>query len=172
MNTNFLPAVAFTLAHEGGFSDDPRDPGGATNRGITLRTLSAWRHQACSVADVQALGEAEARAIYRANYWNAVHGDALPAGLDLMVFDFGVPSGPGRSAVLLQTAVGVLADGAIGPQTLGAVAAVDAERLIARLSVAQEAFYRTLGGFITFGDGWLNRLADRKRAAMQMASVG
>lgn len=166
---NFLPSVAFTLAHEGGYSDNPRDPGGATNRGITLRTLAAWRHADCTAADVQALTEAEARAIYRASYWNAVHADALPAGLDLMVFDFGVNSGPGRSARVLQEALGVVADGAIGPQTLSAAARVpDMGALVGRIADAQETFYRSLDTFDAFGRGWLARLADRRGVALGM----
>ena len=113
--TNFNPCLTFVLWAEGGYVDDPLDPGGATNLGITLGVLREWRHTAVTKSDVQNLTREEAGAIYRARYWNAIRGDELPAGVDLMVFDACVNLGPGRSARMLQAAVGVAQDGAIGP---------------------------------------------------------
>lgn len=84
---NFERALALVLQHEGGFSDHPSDPGGATMMGITQATLGAWRGQPVTRADIRALSREEARAIYRIRYWNAVAGDELPAGLDLAAFD-------------------------------------------------------------------------------------
>ena len=97
--TPFETCVDFTLRQEGGFSDDPRDPGGATNFGITQGVLCAWRHTKCSVADVRDLTETEAASIYGALYWNPVRGDCLPSGIDLMVFDMGVNAGVRRAAI-------------------------------------------------------------------------
>jgi lysozyme family protein len=81
------------LHQESGFVDHLADPGGCTNRGITCATLAARRRKPVTSAEVAALGEAEARAIYRAHYWNAVYGDGLPPRLDLSVLDAAVNSG-------------------------------------------------------------------------------
>src|SRR5690348_18419167 len=100
--SNWDQCLDFIFDKEGGYSDDPLDPGGATNLGITLNELSQWRHDAVTKQDVKALTRQEAAAIYRANYWNVVRGDELPAGIDLMVFDAGVNIGTPRSARFLQ----------------------------------------------------------------------
>ncbi len=81
----FDRALALVLDLEGGFVDHPRDPGGATNLGITRATLAKARGRPVSVVDVKALTRAEAGTIYRRLYWNAVKADELPPGLDLAV---------------------------------------------------------------------------------------
>jgi len=144
-----LPVI---LAAEGGFVNDPRDPGGATNFGITRRTLAEWRGRPVSVAEVRAMPVAEAGAIYRARYWATCGCDALPAGLDLMVFDFGVNAGPGRARRLLREA------GEGSP----------AER-IERFAAARIAYYRALPSFAVFGRGWLKRVEQVRRRALAMA---
>lgn len=168
----FAACVAEVLRHEGGFVDHPRDPGGCTNRGITLVALGAWRGGPCTRADVLALGEAEARAIYRAQYWNAVRGDDLPAGVDLAVFDAAVHSGPRRAALWLQGAVGVERDGAIGTLTLRAVrSANDRQALIRGLCAKRLAFLRTLDTWPDFGRGWTRRVAAVRARALAMETA-
>jgi lysozyme family protein len=167
----FAACVAEVLRHEGGFVDHPRDPGGCTNHGITLVALGAWRGGPCSRADVLALGEAEARAIYRAQFWNAVRGDDLPAGVDLAVFDAAVHSGPRRAALWLQGAVGVERDGAIGPATLRAVrGANDRRALISGVCAARLRFLRTPDTWPDFGRGWSRRVAAVRTLALAMES--
>lgn len=90
----FAACLSETLAHEGGYVDHPKDPGGATNMGITQAALSDWRDRPVSRFEVRTLTRVEADAIYRARYWNAVRGDDLPPGLDLVAFDGAVNSGP------------------------------------------------------------------------------
>jgi lysozyme family protein len=152
--------------------DNPLDPGGATNMGITMSTLTAWRHSAVSKADVQALTKDEATAIYHANYWNVLRCPSLPNGIDLMAFDAGVNMGNSRSAMFLQQVVGSPADGAIGPNTLNAVAAYvganGAPATIAAMAAARSAFYHSLSTFATFGAGWLARLAKAQALALQL----
>jgi lysozyme family protein len=144
--------------------------------GITLATLQRWdRNPTLDAANVMDLARSTAAAIYRALYWNVLQGDSLPAGVDLSVFDFGVNAGPGRSAMLLQEAVGFSAgevDGCIGPITLGAVLKADPVDLIDRLAGSQAAFYRNLPEFDIFGQGWLGRTERRKDAALAMARQG
>jgi lysozyme family protein len=170
---NFDACLAFVLSAEGGYVDDPLDPGGATNLGITLRVLSEWRHTAVTKDEVRNLTNEEAGAIYRARYWNVVRGDDLPVGVDLMVFDAGVNLGTGRSARMLQAAVEVAQDGAIGPATLGAVARHQGTSdLIAGLAEARETFYQSLPTFSHFGAGWAARVNRAKQHALQMAGAG
>jgi len=165
----FHACLAEVFGQEGGFADHPQDPGGATMMGITRATLSDWRGYQVSEAEVRALTRAEAEAIYRARYWGPLRCDELPRGVDLMVFDFGVNAGPARSARLLQTALGVAADGIIGPVTLAAARHADVPALLERMARAREAYYRSLETFPTFGKGWLRRTEEVRLAALRMA---
>jgi lysozyme family protein len=168
---NFEDCLAFVLEQEGGYVDDPLDPGGATNLGITLHVLSDWRNTAVTKIDVQKLSKDEAGAIYRARYWNVVRGDDLPAGVDLMIFDAAVNLGTGRSARILQTAVGANQDGAIGPKTLEAVQTYASTELISELAEAREAFYEGLPTFSHFGKGWTARVNRAKQRALEMVPI-
>jgi lysozyme family protein len=163
--------LAFLFPEEGGFSDDPLDPGGATNLGITLDELSAWRHAAVTVQDVKNLTRDEATAIYRANYWNVVLADQLPSGIELVVFDAGVNAGTPRAARFLQRIAGATADGHIGPQTLAATAALDAGTVIDRYTAARIGFYQSLPTFNHFGAGWLARTQRARTLAYQLAGL-
>ena len=174
--SNFAACLKIVLAHEGGFADHPADPGGATNRGITLRTLAEWRGVspwwALDKDAVRALGLGETREIYRARYWDAVAGDELPKGLDLAVFDFAVNSGPARAVRTLQALLGVAEDGVVGPVTLGAVAERAGKgggaNLIRELCARRLGFLRTLTIFPIFGTGWTRRVADTEARALSM----
>jgi len=166
----FGRALSLVLQHEGGYVDHPRDPGGATNRGITLETLSRWRGRPVSKAEVKALSLEEAGAIYRANYWNVVKGDDLPAGVDYAVFDFAVNSGPQRAAKHLQAIVETKADGVIGPKTLAAVCAKDPAEIIRRLTRSRLDFLSRLPTWRTFGKGWRKRVVGVEREALAMVT--
>jgi lysozyme family protein len=168
----FDTCLTFTLAQEGGYVDDPADPGGATNRGITLATLQHWDHEpTLGPTDVRDMTQQTAAAIYRALYWNALRGDSLPAGVDLSTFDFGVNAGTRRSAELLQQVLGLppdQVDGAVGPETLHAALEADAATVIGGLAEHQAAYYRALAEFGRFGQGWLERTERRRQAALAM----
>ena len=164
---NCLPII---LASEGGFVDDPRDPGGATNLGVTLTTLSGWLGRPATVAEVRALTPATVAPLYLARYWNAAHCGDCPAGVDLMVFDEAVNQGAGRAIRTLQSAVGLVADGAFGPNTLGAVGAADPATTVKAIAARREADYRALPTFNHFGKGWLARVAHTQAAALRMIS--
>jgi uncharacterized protein (TIGR02594 family) len=177
------PAVADNFARiqpiiekwEGGFSDNPADPGGATNMGITQETLQEWRQQEVTKDDVKALQRDEARQIFRARYWEPLRCDEMPIGLALMTYNAGVNNGIGRGANWLQQALnrqgaGLDVDGAVGPLTLSACARADVTRAMNDFANTQEAFYRSLPTFPTFGKGWLNRLTDVRSKALAMDS--
>ena len=155
----FIPCCEFTLTQEAGFCNIKGDPGGATNHGITIRELSSVLGRPATVADVQALTEAQAEAIYKPRYWDVISGDKLPAGVDLMVFDFGVTAGPEISAKLLQRLIGVEEDGDIGPETLQALTKRVASNVISGLYSSHEVYYESLASFSQFGVGWLARLS-------------
>ncbi len=168
----FDACVDFTLRpeNEGTYVDNPADPGGPTNFGITLGGLSAWRGHPCTAEDVRQLTLADAREIYQVHYWQTVAGTSLPPGLDLMVFDFGVNHGPGSAVKMLQRLVGTKQDGAAGPNTIkcSACQGIVLRARIAALASAQQAFYASLKNQ-TFGKGWAARTTRREAAALQMA---
>lgn len=165
---SFGPALTCVLAQEGGYSDHPDDPGGATMMGITQATLAAWRGAPVTKADVRSLTRDEAAAIYRARYWNAVRGDDLPVGLDLAVFDFAVNSGASRAIRSLQRALGVTVDGLIGPETLAAAGARPAPEMIAALCAGRRGFVERLSTFPVFGRGWTRRIREIEVAALKL----
>lgn len=170
MKENFAAALAAVLTHEGGRVDDPQDPGGRTAFGVTQRVYDeARRDSGLPPRDVWKIGQDEVAAIYRSRYWDAVKGDALPAGVDYAVFDFAVNSGVARASRFLQRVVGVAEDGKIGPVTLAAVRARDANALVADLCCARQAFLQALPTFARFGRGWSRRCAEVQAAAQRLA---
>ena len=170
MKANFQAALAFTLSQEGGWSDDPTDPGGATNQGITLATYRAYQHNSMlGVSDLQTMGANQRDDIYKTGYWEPIAGDALPAGVDLMVFDFAVNAGPRTASRCLQDVVGADQDGLIGPQTLKYARAADPKTVIGQLGVWRRAYYNSLDK-PEFINGWTNRANACEASALCLIS--
>jgi lysozyme family protein len=169
-HASYDAALARVLAHEGGYTDHPDDPGGPTNFGITIADYRRYVMPDATAADVRAMRLDDAKAIYRGKYWAAVRGDDLPAGLDYAVFDYAVNSGVVRAAKALQRLVGAAADGRIGPLTLAAVRAHRAEALIAALCDERLHFLQGLRTWRVFGRGWGRRVAEVRIAALAMAA--
>ena len=153
----FDRCVAEVLRLEGGYADDPSDPGGPTRFGVTRAVLSEALGREASAQDVAALTPEETGAIYRRSYWAPMGCAGLPAGLDLVAFDSAVNMGPGAATRLLQSALGVTADGVVGPRTLARAASQPTAEVIRTMSDLRRRRYRTLAGFSAFGRGWLNR---------------
>lgn len=167
----FAVCLPLVLKHEGGFVDHPRDPGGATNKGITQKTYDSWRDRKGQPRQsVRSITSDEVAAIYRRDYWDAIKGDDLPAGIDYCVFDFAVNSGIDRASRYLQRAVGAGEDGSIGPATLAKVKATDPARVINTICDQRMAFLRGLKTFPTFGKGWTARVADVRDRALEMSA--
>ncbi|KXF75346.1 acetylmuramidase [Paramesorhizobium deserti] len=166
----FPQCMRYVFEEEGGYADNPADPGGPTNMGITLRTLSAWRGHAVSPDDVKNLGKAEATQIYKVEYWNKIDGDELPAGLDYAVFDFAVNSGPARAAIMLQEIIGVPQDGVIGMQTIRAAESRNVADVINALCDKRQAWLQTLMAADTFGTGWTSRVERVRSRALALAA--
>lgn len=164
-------ALAAVLREEGGKSDNPKDPGGRTNQGITQTVYDTYRKRmGLPTRDVYIMESSERDAIYRQSYWDLIKGDDLPAGIDLAVFDGAVNSGPARAAKWLQQAVGTPTDGLIGPATLHAVVgAADPEIVIRNIMAARRSFLKGLKTFGTFGRGWMARCDRIEEQATAMA---
>ena len=145
------------LEFEGGFSNDPDDPGGPTNKGVTLATYSLYLGRQATVQELKDIPDSHVRAIYQ-KYWDDVAGDKLPAGLDMMAFDAAVNCGPGRSVKWLQTASGATVDGILGPRSLQLIAAATTIYLIDDVFALRRAYYASLPTFDRFGKGWMARL--------------
>lgn len=169
MDRNFARALALVLKHEGGFVNHPDDPGGATNKGITIGTFRRYVKKNGTVADLKAITNAQVASVYRKQYWDAVRGDELPDGVDYAVFDFAVNSGPGRAARYLQAIVGVQQDGMIGPGTLAAVKAKNAKAIVSELCDDRMRFLQGLPTWRTFGKGWTRRVDGVEAVALNMA---
>jgi len=156
---NFTAALASVLAYEGGFSDDPLDPGGMTNKGVTRAVWSEWLGRPASVKEMTLLTDESVAPLYKRKYWDAINGDELPDGIDHCVFDFAVNSGVGRAAKLLQSCLGVTADGQIGPKTIAAAKAADAKKVIELYGLARLTFLKSLPHWSVYKNGWSTRVA-------------
>lgn len=168
--SSFDEALSRVLVHEGGWSDHPRDPGGATMKGVTQRVYDAWRRrQGQSTRSVRQIASAEVKAIYKAQYWDAVRADELPRGVDYCVFDAAVNSGAAQAGKWLQRALSVSADGQVGEATLAALAGRDTAALIDSVCERRLAMLRGLATWPSFGKGWSRRVAEVREFARQMA---
>lgn len=167
VSSRFAVCLPRVLKHEGGDDDDLRDPGGRTSRGITAERWAEWRKTHPGLpADVWEAPQAEVEAIYKEKYWDVLWCDGLPPGVDYAVFDFGVNSGPSRSAKFLQEIVGSEVDGEVGPNTVAATKAADGEEVINALCDNRMYFLKGLSGWPTYGNGWTNRVNDVQRDAL------
>ncbi|MEM8974630.1 MAG: glycosyl hydrolase 108 family protein [Pseudomonadota bacterium] len=158
--------ISKILKHEGGFVDHPDDPGGATNKGITIGTLKRLRIDVdgdgdSDIHDLKNLSDADVHRVYKLFYWDAVQADLLPAGVNYTVADFAVNSGPARAAKVLQSIVGTESDGVIGPKTIAAVAEYGRPtKLIREINDRRLAFLKRLRHWKTFRKGWSRRVSD------------
>jgi lysozyme family protein len=167
----YMPRI---LKHEGGFVDHPRDPGGATNKGVTIGTLKRLGMDLdgdgdVDVSDLKRVSDKDAAKVFKKFYGDAVQADLLPRGLDYAMTDFAVNSGPTRAAEHLQRILGVPVDGHIGPMTLAAMKGRNVPDMINDLCDSRLRFLRALSTWGTFGRGWQSRVDEVRRLAGQDA---
>jgi lysozyme family protein len=143
MRANFDRALAAVLVHEGGYVDHPQDPGGATNLGVTVGTLSHWLGRPATKGEVKALTKAKVAPIYRKNYWDLAGCDKLPSGVDFAIFDLAVNSGVGRARLYVEASKNIS----------------DPAERIRFICARRMAFLRSLKAWPTFGRGWSRRVA-------------
>ena len=172
---DFEKAVVAVLEHEKGFVDHPLDRGGPTNYGITQATLSRYLRRPASVDDVKFMPVSTARAIYRAEYWQAIKGDDIESQeVANYCLDMAVLRGVGAAPKAIQIVLGVKADGAIGPKTLAALNASKPSRfLLDFYRVCSRAFVNIVVSNtpqVVFLNGWLNRLDKMYEAALKLCS--
>jgi lysozyme family protein len=174
MQENFARADAQVLQYEGGKSDNPRDPGGKTNQGITQGTYNAWRRsQGLAVQDVYLMTDVERDAIYKSEYWVLIQGDLLPTGVDLVVYDGAVNSGVAQSVKWLQSALGTAytgkIDGVMGTLTLDALKTSGESEdsdIVEAICSRRLAMLKRLSTWGTFGTGWSARVANVQKTAL------
>ncbi len=173
---NFDACLKEVLLHEGGYSNHKSDPGGRTNLGVTQRVYEEWIGYPVTEKIMRSLTVDHVNALYKVRYWDTLRCDALPAGLDLCVFDFGVNAGTNRAARYLQRMVGAHEDGQIGPRTLSQleqmVKALGADHCVKRYQDMRRDYYRMLKTFPTFGKGWLRRVKEVEHTAIGMIPKG
>lgn len=157
----FEEAVKFVLEAEGGLVDDPRDPGGLTNFGISIKAFPN--------VDIRNLTVDTATAIYKKEYWDKCKCDQLPGPVAFLVFDAAVNQGAGAAARALQAALGVGVDGVIGTNTIAAAQGKDATGLAAEVVARRIVAYGNDPKFATYGLGWSRRLARAHQLALQGA---
>jgi lysozyme family protein len=168
MQSNFDTCLKKLLIHEGNFVNHPSDPGGITNLGVTAKVWEEWVGHPVDEKVMRALTPTDVGPLYKRKYWDKVQGDELPSGVDYVVFDAAINSGPGRAAKWLQACVGVEPDGGIGPATLAAVKSQNPKELIENLCDKRLNFLQSLSTFATFGKGWERRVNEVKAEALRM----
>ena len=165
---NWPQCFALVLKNEGGYVDNPADPGGATNLGCTKATWEPWVGHPVTKDDIKALTPNDVMPLYKAKYWDTIKGDDLPEGVDYAVFDFAINSGPSRAAKALQSVLSVTVDGQIGSATLRALETANPREVATAVCEARLAFLQGLPTFPTFGKGWSNRVSEVEKIAFNM----
>lgn len=173
MKANFKMIMTWLAGYEGGYVNHPKDPGGATNRGVTQRVYDAYRRaQGNQPQSVRHLLDEEHDEIYLQQYWNPVWGNQLPHGIDASVFDMAVHSGVSRAMKTLQRLLGVSADGVIGFITMTALQKATGTadgliKLIKSYNERRHAFLKRLKTYATFGTGWRRRVIGAKAGSQE-----
>ena len=140
MQNNFDNCLALLLKSEGGYVNNPKDPGGRTNLGVTQKTWEAWVGRESSEKEIRALTKDQVAPLYKAKYWTACYGPQLPLGVDYAVFDASVNMGVGRAVKLLQESLGCVPDGQIGPRTIQLIDQKKPQEVIEGFSKVKLAF--------------------------------
>lgn len=155
----FDDAFTALIGNEGGYSNNPADPGGETMWGITARVAHGWGYQ----GEMKDLPLETAKAIARKFYWDPFQCDQFDERVAFQVFDASYNGG--HPAQWLQQAAGVTADGAIGAITVAAVRAADPMKIVILFNASRIFYYTSLGTWASFGKGWANRIAGNLRRA-------
>ena len=169
MKSSYELCLSGVLAHEGGYTNNPADPGGPTNFGITIADYRKYVKSGANAADVRAMKVEDAKVIYREKYWNAQRCDELPAGVDYAVFDYGVNSGTGRSGKVLRRAL-KLSDrsSAVSDDVIAAAKVADPKALVIAICDERRRFLQSLKIWPVFGAGWDRRISDVRSTALAL----
>ncbi len=171
MRENFRRAFEAVLKHEGGYSAHPLDPGGVTNLGVTKNVWQHWVGHRVSNDQMLALTKEDVEPLYRAHFWDRIRGDELPSGIDYVIFDAAVNSGPTRAIRWAQQVVGVEQDAKLGPRTMAAIQKADRHKFIDDYCLRRLGFMQRLPIWTTFGKGWRRRVDEVEVAARALVAT-
>lgn len=164
--------LAVTVKYEGGYSNNPNDRGNWTGGHVGIGTLKGTKYgiaaHAYPTLDIKNLTLEDAKSIYEKDYWNKMHGDHLPYGVDLATFDASVMSGPRRGVRWLQGAVKAKQDGIVGNETIAKALAANGKATIQRICANRRGFVQSLLTRAHFGKGWSRRIAEVEAQAVTM----
>ena len=166
---NYQNCLDLVLKSEGGWVNNPADPGGETNLGVTKRVWEEYVGH--PVQTLKNLTKADVAPLYEQKYWRPTYGEVLPRGLDFLCFSMGVNAGPGRSVKLLQSSIGCIPNGSIGPNTMAKIRESNVATLINQFSESRRGYYRSLNK-PQFEHGWLNRVDSEESEALNMIKNG
>jgi lysozyme family protein len=169
MSDSFKECLDLVLKSEGGYVNNPADPGGMTNLGVTKRVWEEFTGHEADEKEMRSLTPEKVAPLYEQRFWRPCYGEVLPRGLDFVVFSMGVNAGPGRAIKLLQSSIGCVPDGVIGPKTRGLICDSNTATLIAKFSETRREYYRSLKTFPIFGKGWLARVDKEELEALNLA---
>lgn len=168
---NFDSAFNITVGHEGGFTLNRADPGNWTGGKVGVGVLKGTKYGIAANTypneDIKNLTLDRAKKLYKRDFWDKAKCDSLPNGIRFHVFDCSVNSGVSRGIKTLQQALGVVADGIVGPNTINASLNAKQDELLTKFYYHRITFYTSLSTFSTFGKGWMNRVANNLKIGSQ-----
>lgn len=158
MTPNFNKAVNVILMHEGGYVNDPKDPGGETKYGISKR---AYPNE-----DIKFLTKERAKEIYYRDYWQKIRGDKLPYGSALILFDMAVNMGVKQTVLIAQGVSKSSKDGIFGDKTLASILDMGMAAFVEKMTYERVMFYANLANFKIYGKGWVKRSIETMSSAI------
>jgi lysozyme family protein len=170
MISNWDQSFEYLLQSEGGFVNDPNDPGGMTNLGVTKAAWEMYVQRQATIDEMKTLTPDDVEPFYKRLFWDKVWGDKQFTGVDYLLFDCAVNTGVAQCVLFLQRAVGAQPDGQLGPLTYAATITHDPKDLIEQLSQQKINFYKGLNN-PKYEKGWLARVAHVKDAALIMVTI-
>jgi len=166
---NFKECLALVLKSEGGYVNNPSDPGGMTNLGVTKRVWEEYTGHEVDEKTMRGLTPELVAPLYEQKYWRPCYGEVLPRGLDYLCFSFGINAGCGRSVKLLQQSLGLVSDGVIGPKVMQKLRESNIADVIKGFSESRREYYKSLKTFPIFGRGWISRTDKEEQESLNMA---
>lgn len=163
MSKNFQKLLKRVLKHEGGYVNHPSDPGGETNFGITKSTARSYGYH----GSMRTIPMTVVEKIYKSQYWDAMSCENFDFALAYQLFDAAVNHGLLNARKILQRTIKVKDDGIIGAVSLAAIRQLDTADLVQMFNAERISFYTRISTFPTFGRGWMNRMVDNLRYAVE-----
>lgn len=150
---------SFILSWEGGFVNDLRDPGGATNKGVTLATFRSVFGKDKTVKDLKKITDYQWMTIFKTKFWDRYKADSIKdEWITYLLVDWLWTSGPGNAINRVQRFLGLKVDGIVGNVTINKINSYNGKELFTKLWHLRENFIKTRAQYPIYGKGWLRRL--------------